>query len=793
MLRNLCLAIGLTMAGLASAQTPITTPKGDWTGVDKSPISPAAQKRAKVSKPHFVSTQTAPTGPNGIFGRANPELENFHYDGPRVEPKPGEPPVTTIQADLPVPNGVQDSSYLFGWDGIPGTGWVPADTDQSVGPKGVIQVVNVAFRFFDRCGNQTYANNFANFVGAPYNGYFLFDPKVIFDPWTSRWVMLIHGRKDSAPRDSVLILFVSDDDDPIGSWTWYALGAKFTFGTTENWADYYDLGYGVNGIYLSGNHFSWTNSDHGTVFYGLQKADLYNGGGLSWWYWYYNNPGGLEAWTPRPANAQVGGFGSDVQFVGLPRLGGSSMDIWRWTDPWGANTFTHANIPIAAYNTAPTAYQPSGRNWFGFDARLLEAVLTYDFVNGGYHLYTCQNINVGGEMGLRFYDLDSPANAARWQYNYYFGANTTATMGSPAADYGGNVHWAFSYATSGTFPSAAVVAFNNGTNEGAWQTRGGNANCGFGRWGDYAGGAMDWADYFATGQYATRLWTYAMWENGGDWGTRGTITTGSPTTPGVLTGTDGNPVNYTGVGGGSGYTNGFMTIGNTGGVGFPYEVTSWTGWVTPTSPTKGEIFAGQTIQINFSSNANADALPYGRHTATATVRNCYNGATVTRNVMTLSLGHWMCPDATVYLWGNGGQDPSGDGTDVCTSDNVYFTIFNDSASLETDFYFQWSGVIDGSEYAYSSVELATARAGLQVQLYIWQSDSPYGWILQNGYVCPTNDTTFAWSSGQGNADKFIHSNGNAWIRIKTSPINDEQPAVDGWQTRVDKANLWTYP
>lgn len=782
MLRSIFVVGALALASLGMAQVPVA-PKGDWTGVDRSKIGADALKRGTTVKGTVIHPLLAPTGPAGVFGKPNPEMEGYKFKGVPLEPKPGEIETLTVN-----PAWTEDIAFLKTFDGIPQSGLVPADTDHAAGGGYLVEVINSRFRFYTKCGTQLYDNYFANWVGAPYNGYFLYDPRVCFDPWTSRWLMLIHCTDDPT-RTARLILFVSSTSNPLDSWTYYAINSKFTFGT-DTWCDYYDLGYGVNGVYMSGNQFSWTTGDFGHAFFGMQKSDVYNGGSVTYWTVTYGTGSFTPAYTPRPADAYYSGYGSDVVFVGLDRSSGTVMRLWRWTDPWASGAFTITNVTVPAYSAAPTAWQPSGRTWYGFDARLLDAVITRKVADSNYHLLTCQNLNVSGEMGVRLYDIDVPGNAVRWTYNVWGGANTTFTMPSPTSDYDGNSHWAMSYASNSVYPSAGTLIMDDNVVGGFYLTRTGTANCNTGRWGDYAGACIDWDDWFYNGSYTNmRFHTYAMWQNGGVFGTESATSISTGVNAGILTGADGNPLYRRSVGSTS-VVAGSMTISNTGDVGFPYEITTWTGWVDPTSATRGEIFAGQTITLNFQSNANAGALAYGRHTATATVRNCYNGATVTRNVMTLSLGMWICPDATVYIYE--GESPDGDGTSVCTSNNDYYTLFNNSATLATDFFFQFSGVIDGSDSAYSYNELAAARGGLQVQIYTWNSDGA-GWVLQNGYVCPTADAWFYWGSGIGNADKFVHPNGQAWVRIKTSPINDEQPAFDGWQTRVDTANFWTYP
>lgn len=70
-------------------------------------------------------------------------------------------------------------------------GWNPADPDIAVGGGYVCQVVNDDYTVYDKCGNVIFTRD-ANDLFGQDTTYFYFDPKIIYDPWNSRWVMLWH-------------------------------------------------------------------------------------------------------------------------------------------------------------------------------------------------------------------------------------------------------------------------------------------------------------------------------------------------------------------------------------------------------------------------------------------------------------------------------------------------------------------------------------------------------------------------------------------------------------------------
>lgn len=396
-------------------------------------------------------------------------------------------------------------------------------------------------------------------------------------------------------------------------------------------------------------------------------------------------------------------------------------------------------------------------------------------------------------MGLRFIDVNPTNNAVQLDTNYWYGANYCLSMPAPIVDYRGTASYVHSWASNaggGVFPTLGWATFDDNVYIGNGFARGGSSNMLDGRWGDYAGGNMDWDDSAAQGYTnPVKLWHYGEFMRGSNsYGSYSFAVTSNNASVGTLTATASTPVYYGGVGSISG--SGTVTLGNSGEVGLEWVLQSNSTWITPTNNTSGTLYAGQSYGATFNTNANANSLPYGRHTATATYRNRYNGATVSRNVLTVSLGYWICPLPTIFMYE--GSEFTGDGSNLCASDDDYFTLFNSETTFAADFYVQFDNLIDNSEYIYSYVEVSAERGGLALSRYMWNSDGG-GWILVGGSVCPLNDVAYLWGSGQGNANPYILSDGRAWSRVRTQPINDEDPSQDGWLTRVDLNQTWSYP
>lgn len=779
MKRLLIFSLALS-ACLAVAQNMPGTVKLTKQAFSKRALQrPAGAPTGPVQGPFFVSTETAPMGDtNLIVGVLNPSLEDFEEpEGGRYTIKPGDKLPDFKQVNT-LASG-DSLAFVNSFDTLGQTPLSPPDTEGAAGLHHVVNMVNSRFAIYDKCGVQQYANNLANITPAPWNGHFIFDPKIVFDPWNNRWVMMMHAR-DSGTQDANMLIYVSDDSDPNGTWWVYVINMNWIYGGNRTWADYYDLGYGVTGIYFTGNQYTYGNAYQGSTMAILQKAQLYAHAAAGVVY-----KSGLD-FAPRVADMYYGPAAAtaDVFTIASNSGGGNTMFVSKVVDPFGASTLTRNVVGTAAYALAPAA----GTIGFSFDCRLMDARFTRDLTRNKYHMYTACNANSSGEMGVFAIDIDpialSQTNATMWGY----GAGWDMAMACPNPDYSGNMALSYSVGGPGVFPRCDTLVTDDNVYQGFFVVANGQSANGSGRWGDYAGGSMDWGDYYFGNSGKRRLWGAAeRMGTGGNWQTHMNAVVGNGVTPGILAVSGGNVSFSDGVGGVSAHTTSW-TMSNTGEVGIEWQVSKNVNWIDITTATRGSIYGASTVNATVQTNANANALPYGYHTATVTFRNCLNGATINRTY-SLSLGKWMCPDA-VFMYE--GFEFAGGIAAVCTQDGVYQSFFNDDSSLATDLFYQFSGLIDSPGSVYSYPYLRVLRPGLSVQCWFWQSEVPYGWIASSGGVASTTGAYVFCSNA--NADgRFIHPNGQAWVRVRTQPINDEDPSQDGWLTQIDWLNFWHYP
>ena len=164
----------------------------------------------------------------------------------------------------------------FGFTAVPGTGWTPPDPTMGVGPAHIVVMTNGAIAFFQKDGTRDFQQDIsgsAGFWGSVGATSFIFDPEVHYDPLSGRFfAMASEGRAPPNQSKSYVLLAVSDDSNPNG--TWY----KYRFETTAfagNTFDSPNLGVDANVVYVTGDGFP--NSGATYPVYTFDKASLLAG------------------------------------------------------------------------------------------------------------------------------------------------------------------------------------------------------------------------------------------------------------------------------------------------------------------------------------------------------------------------------------------------------------------------------------------------------------------------------------------------------------------------------------
>lgn len=499
----------------------------------------------------FVGTQPndlVDTGPgNDLFMEATQPL------GPGPTAPIGEPPLRSPALQAPVlltsfagPDFLTNATHT-------GSYFIPPDSSAAAGPDHVVSVVNVTIQWHTKAGVNEHDGSLASFFSSasPAPTTRTFDPKVIYDQYEDRFVVVTlekvdSGSNPSASNVSRIYLAVSDDGNPNGTWYYQVIDAKVTDGGFDYWFDYPGFAIDEDAIYITGNMFRFV-TNAGATFNRLWIVDkgvvggLYSGGSSST---FSLNPAGVGyTGTHQPAHVfgaggvpGVGPIGTFlVNYSGLTSggLGGTEwLSLIRVNDPVGVPTLSASTLAIGniediggvyGYPDLPDAPQSGTATLVEVnDRRALHAVWRDDRL----WLTTTINPNSGADSGqttAHWWHLGTsavPAGAITLVDQGNIGGEDVATgaytfFPSVAIDPCGNAGFGFSASAATIYPGAYYTVRYASDPASTVQTVetlmagvdyyyrafGGSRN----RWGDYSGMALDpdnEATFWAFNEYA---------------------------------------------------------------------------------------------------------------------------------------------------------------------------------------------------------------------------------------------------------------------------------------------------
>jgi Divergent InlB B-repeat domain/Fibronectin type III domain len=159
------------------------------------------------------------------------------------------------------------------FQGATATSSFPPDTQGAAGPNHLVVTVNgrvlVQSKTGTSLGSVTLVGFFSNMSSD------VFDPRVQYDPYSSRWILIADADRQSAA--SAILVAVSQTSDPTGNWNRSRIDVD---STNQSWADYPMLGFNKNWIVVSLNMFAspGTSTPFYSRFLVLNKASFYAGG-----------------------------------------------------------------------------------------------------------------------------------------------------------------------------------------------------------------------------------------------------------------------------------------------------------------------------------------------------------------------------------------------------------------------------------------------------------------------------------------------------------------------------------
>ncbi len=283
-------------------------------------------------------------------------------ESPRRQTTPMEKPQATTRPPAPSETGAPqppasrapaldlsfDAADFVNNSSLTGFVFIPPDPIGAAGPDHVVNVVNVAIQFFQKDGTLDANLSLRDFFAGLSPTTYTFDPKVIYDQYAERFVV-VTLEKTNSPETSRIFVAVSDDADPNGAWTVTAIDAYMVIGSQTRWADYPGFAIDEEAVYITANMFNFPGTNLGGVRLwildkGLGSSGFYDGGPASVSVF---NPyaGGGSGSTTQPAHvfgtAPNSAFGTFlVSYSGLTDGLNEYLQVTRLDNPLGTPSFS---------------------------------------------------------------------------------------------------------------------------------------------------------------------------------------------------------------------------------------------------------------------------------------------------------------------------------------------------------------------------------------------------------------------------------------------------------------------
>jgi hypothetical protein len=245
--------------------------------------------------------------------------------------------------------------------------FIPPDPWNAVGNAHVVNITNVIIQWRAKsCDAATpqYENSlkgfFAGLVGTL--GTECFDPKVVYDQYANRFVVVTLERTNDAlgvMTGSRILVAVSKAADPNLGWWRFAINSMLLIAGTNYWADFPGIAIDDKAVYITNNMFSITPPypGVGSRLWIINKAPTYGGPDNNIAFAVYDAigaAGGVQTtampthmWGPLPAGTGGNALGTYlVSYSGLNAAGIEAVQFIEVGNPIGVPVFTLAQPSV---------------------------------------------------------------------------------------------------------------------------------------------------------------------------------------------------------------------------------------------------------------------------------------------------------------------------------------------------------------------------------------------------------------------------------------------------------------
>ena len=402
---------------------------------------------------------------------------------------------------------------------------IPPDPYLAVGPNHIIQTVNIDFRITDKSGNNAVTINGNTWYKNVYSQASVFDPKVVYDHFSNRWIMVWLHQSDTA-LEGVYLLSISDDDDPNGIWYNWVLRSDLNgMSPSSSWGDYQGVGFDDKAIYFTSNQFSFTGTFIGAKIRIIPKAQLLTNtdpGPITYTDLYnvtYPN-GGANAFGIRPVRMQTASE-SYYFAVHSPYTSKNTFGIYTLKNPLTNPVLTGSSVPVTSYSTPPDPEQLGGGSpkIDGGGANLRNEPVFKDYV-----IHLVHSTRVGVYSGVRYLAISTQTNSALTDM-VIGDASHFHTYPAIAVSQDDDVLITYSKSSANMYMGAyyTIIPSQTGTPSESIELQSGKGNYvktfsgTRNRWGDYNGAWIDPADpdnFFMFTEYVDATNTWGCWLGG---------------------------------------------------------------------------------------------------------------------------------------------------------------------------------------------------------------------------------------------------------------------------------------
>ncbi len=377
---------------------------------------------------------------------------------------------------------------------------IPPDTHGAVDSQYCVTAINTNIHIQTRAGANVYNIGLDGFWSSVLPaGTSPFDPRVFYDPYKKRWI-LITDAVSGAMTSSTVLIAVSATNDPTGVWHMYTIAVD---PTGASWMDFPNVGFNSKWITVTGNMFANTGAGiGGAIVYVFDYNSIAAGTGAPHTVFYQSNSFAicaavtydttepnmyaLETWNGGAGQLNLWKISGPVASPTMLSLGNPATTThWRGNPPGGGDFAPQSSIPnlinIGDDRITSVTYR-NHKLWCSHTVFLPAGGTT---TRSSVMWWQLDTTGSPIQNGL----IDDPTSAKFYAYSSIaVNANDDALIGMgifsgtthPSAAYSLHMH------TDPADSARPAITYRHGQ-ASYYETFGGGRN----RWGDYSGTCID--------------------------------------------------------------------------------------------------------------------------------------------------------------------------------------------------------------------------------------------------------------------------------------------------------------